>query len=62
MVNFQELVRQIESRGHSLGWIAMKTGAKQSTLSMIKTTPGREPKYSLGASLVDLERRTRPRK
>ena len=62
MTDFQALIRAIEARGHTLGWIAMKTGANQSTLSMIKHRPGREPKYSLGANLVELERRTRKRK
>jgi len=59
VTDFQALIRTIEGRGHSLGWIAMKTGANQSTLSMIKNRPGREPKYALGKALVDLERDTR---
>lgn len=59
MTNFQQLITTIEGRGHSLGWIAMKTGANHSTLSMIKNTPGREPRYDLGAALVQLEKETR---
>ena len=59
MVDFQALIRLIQKRGHSLQWIAMQTDSNQSTLSMIKHTDGREPKYSLGRRLVELEERTR---
>lgn len=62
MTDFQALIRTIESRGHTIGWIAMKTGANLSTLSMIKHKEGREPKYELGTLLVELERRTRKRR
>ena len=59
MTDFQCVIKTIQARGHSLGWIAMKIGANQSTLSMIKHTPGREPKYGLGKALVELEKETR---
>jgi hypothetical protein len=59
VTDFQALIRMIEARGHSTGWIAMKCGVRTSTISMLKHREGREPKYNLGASLVQLEKETR---
>jgi hypothetical protein len=62
VVNFQELMSDLQGRGWSTGRVAQKLGVNQSTLTMLAKRDGREPRYNLGAQLVDLERRTRPRK
>ena len=59
MVNFQLLIRKMQKRGYSLQWMADRCDSNQSTLSMIKHTEGREPRYSLGKALVELEEQTR---
>ena len=64
MVNFQELVETIRSRGHSLAWIASQVSTEEvpvgtSTVAAIKNQEGREPRYNLGVKLVELERKTR---
>lgn len=59
MVNFQELVETIRSRGHSLAWIGQQVGVGTSTVAAIKNQEGREPRYNLGVKLVELEERTR---
>jgi len=59
MADFQHIIKTIQGRGHSLGWMSQQLGVSVTTLSMIKNTPGRQPRYNLGQSLVELEMRTR---
>lgn len=63
-VNFQKLIRLIRKRKrhYTMGWIADQVGIGLSTISEIKHKHGREPRYTLGAALVELEMETRPRK
>lgn len=59
MVDFQHLIETIQGRGYSLGWMSKQIGVGTTTLSMIKNTPGRQPRHDLGERLVELEMRTR---
>lgn len=61
MVDFQELIRKIQSRGKSLGWIAERCECAPSTIGMLATGKNTEPRYSLGQALLQLEVRTRRR-
>lgn len=60
MTDFQELIQSMQDRGHSLGWIGRQLNVNVTTLSMIKNTEGRQPRYDLGKALVELELKTRP--
>lgn len=62
-VDFQKLVRLIRKRKrtYTLQWIADQVGVGVTTISELKNTDGREPRYNLGAALVMLEMDTRPR-
>lgn len=63
-VNFQELIRKIRARraAYTLEWIAERCNVRYSTIHQLKSNPGRQPRYQLGAELVALEKRTRPRR
>ena len=63
-VNFQELIRKIRKRKpiYTLEWIANSCNVNYTTIHQLKSKPGRQPRYELGAALVALEKRTRPRR
>ena len=61
MVDFQALINTLMSRGWSGQRIADKIGCSRSYISNLRNGYNQEPTYTLGAALVDLERRTRPR-
>ena len=60
-VNFQWLINALHERGWDYGRIAQKLGCARATIYMLSKGQNQEPRYHLGAALVDLERRTRPR-
>ena len=64
MTDFQALIEKIRDRHrrHTLEWIADQCGVGYSTIAAIKDVPDRQPRYELGKALVDLERKTRPRR
>lgn len=62
MTNFQQLIADLNSRGWDNGRIAQKVGCARATIYMLAKGDNQEPRYELGRRLVDLERRTRPRK
>ena len=62
MTDFQALVRKIRSRGKSLTWIATRCGCSKAAIAMLDAGRNAEPRYHLGKALVDLEKRTRPRR
>lgn len=63
-VNFQELIGKIRRRKpcFTLEWIAQQCKVNYTTIHQLKSKPGRQPRYELGAALVRLEERTRPRR
>lgn len=62
MTDFRELLATIEKRGWSRGRIAEKIGCARSTVYALADGRNKQPGYDLGVAIVDLERRTRPRK
>ena len=62
MVNFQHLIETLHERGWDHGRIAQKCGCARATIYLLAKGENQEPRYHLGAALVDLERRTRKRK
>lgn len=62
MVNFQTLIEKLNRRGWSHARIAEKVGCSRPAIYRLADATNSEPRYHLGAALVDLERRTRPRK
>ena len=61
MVNFQALVKRL-NQDHSLQWIADRCDVPRGTLQSIKDGQVKQPRYALGVSLVELEKRTRKQK
>jgi hypothetical protein len=63
-VDFQELIRKVRARksSYTLEWIAERCNVRYTTIHQLKSKPGRQPRYELGAALVTLEKRTRPRR
>lgn len=60
-MDFQRLVQDVMGRGWTGQRIADKVGCSRSYISNIRNGYNKEPTYSIGVALVDLERRTRPR-
>jgi hypothetical protein len=63
-LNFQDLIRKVRARkpSYTLEWIAARCNVNYTTIHQLKSNIDRQPRYELGAALVDLERRTRPRR
>lgn len=61
-VHFGKLISDLGARGWDHGRIAEKAGCSRAVIYQIAKGNTIEPRYNLGAALVDLERRTRPRK
>ena len=64
MTDFSEIINNIRGRKstYTLEWIAEQCEVGYTTISMLKLNPGRQPRYELGKSLVDLEVKTRKKK
>jgi hypothetical protein len=62
VVDFQQLTSDLIDRGWSIGRIAQKVEATPGAIRALADGRNKYPRYPTGAALVDLERRTRPRK
>jgi hypothetical protein len=62
MTDFQALTRKLHDRGWSDQRIAQKLGCVRTAIYQLRIGRNKEPRYNLGRALVELERRTRPRK
>ncbi len=60
-MDFQQLVIDLSARGWGGSRIAREIGVTPSYISNLRTGRNKEPTYTIGRALVDLERRTRPR-
>lgn len=62
MINFQALTKKLHDRGWSDERIASKLGCARTAIYALRIGKNKEPRYSLGAALVALEKRTRKRR
>ncbi len=62
MTNFQEVVKKLHDRGWSDERIGRKIGLVRTAVYHLRIGRTKEPRYTAGRKLVELERRTRRRR